>query len=149
MLIFLAKKTPVFETSPSKDEFLQMLEHSGWDFPPLKMRMCSTLPAPGEVDAILECEWAGQPVVFAVEFMASSTARTIRDAARRAKTYAAHEGLQPLVFVPFLCTERLVQLEGEGVSGMDLCGNGTVVVAGRIAVYRTGARDTFPNSGSV
>lgn len=140
---------PNFEKSPTEDEFLRTLKNDGWEFPPLKMRLRSTLPPQGEVDAIVECEWAGQRVVFALEFKASSTPRTIRDAAERTKAYAQRENLQPLIVVPFLNPERLAELEREGVSGIDLCGNGAVVVPGRLAVYRTGARNKFPNSAAI
>jgi len=140
---------PVFEKPPTEDEFLRTLKRDGWEFPPLKLRWRSAASAQGEVDAIVEGERAGLRAIFALEFKAFSTPRTIRDAAAKAKAYAQREDLQPLVVVPFLNPERLGELEREGVSGIDLCGNGAVVVPGRIAIYRTGARNKFPNSAAI
>ena len=39
---------------------------------------------------------------------------------------------------------HLTELERSGISGIDLCGNGVVLVPGRFAVFRTGAKNRFP-----
>ena len=38
------------------------------------------------------------------------------------------------------------RLEREGVSGLDLCGNGVVTVPGEWLVYRTGKPNLYPQS---
>jgi hypothetical protein len=48
-----------------------------------------------------------------------------------------------LVVAPYLPETRLNDLEEAGVSGIDLCGNGVVVVPGRLLVYRTGHSNRF------
>lgn len=51
-----------------------------------------------------------------------------------------------MIQVPFLSPEKLEELEREGVSGIDLCGNGIVVVPGRLCVVRSGAPNKYPDS---
>lgn len=54
-----------------------------------------------------------------------------------------------MIVVPFLSREGLEELEREGVSGIDLCGNGVVVVPRKFAVYRTGAPNRFRTSAPI
>ncbi|MBK5256673.1 MAG: hypothetical protein JJE39_11620 [Vicinamibacteria bacterium] len=53
-----------------------------------------------------------------------------------------------MIQVPFLSRKRLEDLEREGVSGVDLCGNGLIVVPSRLFVLRSGEpnrhRDSRP-----
>jgi len=51
-----------------------------------------------------------------------------------------------MIQVPFLSAERLEELEQQGVSGVDLCGNGVVLVPGRLCVVRTGAPNRYRDS---
>ena len=54
-----------------------------------------------------------------------------------------------LIFLPYLSPERLAELEGIAVSGIDLCGNGIVYVPNRICVVRTGQPNLYPDSRPV
>ncbi|HYT93332.1 MAG TPA: hypothetical protein VEL76_31740 [Gemmataceae bacterium] len=55
----------------------------------------------------------------------------------------------PLLLVPYLSEERLAELEAAGVSGVDLCGNGVVVVPGELLVLRSGAPNRFRWEGTI
>jgi len=98
---------------------------------------------------LLEATWKGQEAVFAVECKSFSTPRAIREATAQAQAFARPANREPMVVVPFLSSERLEELEREGISGIDLCGNGVVVVPGKFAVYRTGAPNRFPSSAPI
>lgn len=52
----------------------------------------------------------------------------------------------PMIQVPFLSQEKLEELEKAFVSGVDLCGNGIVIVPGRLCVVRSGAPNRYPGS---
>jgi hypothetical protein len=51
--------------------------------------------------------------------------------------------------VPYLPDARLAELEAAGVSGIDLCGNGVVVVPGELLVYRTGRPNRFRSEAEI
>ncbi|NCC53698.1 MAG: hypothetical protein EOM20_21170, partial [Spartobacteria bacterium] len=50
-----------------------------------------------------------------------------------------------MIVVPYLKEEQLVELEREAISGIDLCGNGVVIVPGDFAVFKTGEHNPFPS----
>jgi len=54
-----------------------------------------------------------------------------------------------LLFLPFLSERQLQELEREGISGIDLCGNGVVVVPGMFAVFRSGEKNRFTSSAPI
>jgi hypothetical protein len=54
-----------------------------------------------------------------------------------------------MVFMPFLTVQQLQDLEREGYSGIDLCGNGVVVAPGTFVVHRSGGKNRFPSSALI
>jgi hypothetical protein len=62
---------------------------------------------------------------------------------------AAPPTTYPMVIAPYLSMERLEKLEGAQVSGLDLCGNGVLVVPGKMLVSRTGQPNQFPQSAKI
>ena len=116
--------------------------------PPLIVRSCTVLGGAKEkADARLELGLPGGSEVFrfAVEVKARATPQTVQLAMMQAKA-AAQEGEWPMIQVPFLSPERLEELERERVSGVDLCGNGVVVVPDRLWVVRSGAPNRYRDS---
>jgi hypothetical protein len=51
-----------------------------------------------------------------------------------------------MIQVPYLSPEKLDELEREGVSGVDLCGNGIVIVPGKLLVRRSGEANQYRDS---
>ncbi len=82
---------------------------------------------------------------FVVESKAKSTPQTVLLAVAQAKKLA-REGEWPMIQVPYLSPERLDELERDGVSGVDLCGNGVIIVPGRLYVLRSGQPNRYPDS---
>ena len=82
---------------------------------------------------------------FFVECKADSTPRSVKLALQQAKSYDAQQGLG-LVIVPYLSPERLDYLEAHNGSGIDLCGNGIVVVPEKIYIKRSGQPNLYPTS---
>jgi hypothetical protein len=54
-----------------------------------------------------------------------------------------------MIIMPFLSEQRLQELEGEGISGIDLCGNGVVIVPGIFSVFRSGRKNLFSSSAPI
>jgi hypothetical protein len=77
------------------------------------------------------------------------TPKAVSEATEAARRAAAVTGLNPLVLVPYLGEERILSLEAEGVSGIDLCGNGVVVVPGELLILRTGFPNRFRWEGTI
>ncbi len=98
------------------------------------------------LDALLTFRWVQREYPFAVEGRWLSTPRSLRDAIDTLRRKCSGTSLNPLVLVPYLGKEQLATLEAESVSGLDLCGNGIVVVPGELLVYRTGFPNRFPRS---
>jgi hypothetical protein len=53
-----------------------------------------------------------------------------------------------MLIVPYLTEEQLAELAKEGISGIDLCGNGSVV-AKDFSIYQSGKPNLFPLSASI
>ena len=53
------------------------------------------------------------------------------------------------MFLPFLSEQQLQELEQEQISGIDLCGNGVVVVPGLFAIFRSGEKNRFSSSAPI
>lgn len=116
--------------------------------PPLFVKSCMVLGgAKDAADARVELCLPGEPegFRFAVEVKARATPQSVQLAMLQAKA-AAQEGEWPMIQVPFLSSERLAALEQAQVSGVDLCGNGVVIVPGRLCVVRSGAPNRYRDS---
>lgn len=97
-------------------------------------------------DVTLDLVWSGGQQRFAVELKATWTPRTIDAAIATAIACSDPPSTLPMVIVPFLSAEHLSDLEQQGVSGIDLCGNGVVCVPPELMVYRTGKENQFRSS---
>jgi hypothetical protein len=103
-------------------------------------------PSRAAADFIVRVTWMGEPYEFAAEAKARNTPRVLEEAIRQSRRLAAASGRLPMVIVPFLGESRIDLLAQEGVSGLDLCGNGLVVVPGRMVLRRTGQPNRYPES---
>ncbi len=90
--------------------------------------------------------WDADRWEFAAEAKTRNTPRVLDEALRQARRWAAASGRLPMVIVPFLGEKRIERLEEEGVSGLDLCGNGLILVPGRLLLRRTGQPNRYPES---
>lgn len=132
----------------SESEMLSRFQVGVVLLPPLVVRSCTVLGGPKEkADVRVEVALPGESegFRFVVEVKARATPQTVQLAMTQAKA-AAQEGEWPMIQVPYLSPERLDELEREGVSGVDLCGNGAVIVPGRLWVVRSGAPNRYRDS---
>jgi hypothetical protein len=115
---------------------------------PLVIRSCVILGGPKDkIDARLEVGMPDRAEVFpfVVETKSRGTPQNIQLAMVQAKA-AAQAGEWPMIQVPYLSPERILELEKAEVSGVDLCGNGVVVVPGLLWVVRVGSPNRFRDS---
>ncbi len=131
----------------SKALMVSRLQEGAVLLPPLVVKSCRGLETDENVDARMELTMPGgtEGFRFVVESKARATPQSIQLAMAQARS-AVKGGEWPMIQVPFLSAERLGELEREGVSGVDLCGNGIVIVPGRLYVMRTGAPNRYRDS---
>jgi hypothetical protein len=147
-----------FRKSVTEADLFDFLKEHRLQFPPLRVvesQIEATEDASNtvtELEALLTMRWRDSTYRFGVEARRLWTPKILSEAVATVKRHvylgkegmlgaAAKEALYPLVLVPYLSEEWLLKLEAESVSGIDLCGNGVVVVPGELLVLRTG----FPN----
>ena len=82
-------------------------------------------------DGVVALSWNGEEEEFVVEIKGARVLRNLQTAVQQARSFADRIGKSPMVVVPYLKDTWLDYLEKEGVSGIDLCGNGYVRVPGK------------------
>jgi hypothetical protein len=100
------------------------------------------------LDAVVELGWNARSRLFAVVCKRVATPAVVQSAMSEVRRLSRPPLLWPMLLFPYLPEGRLQELEREGISGLDLCGNGVVTVPGEWLVYRTGKpnlyRQSFP-----
>lgn len=117
-------------------------------FDPLTVTPVEPEAAPStraRVDWILEMTWERRTERFAVEYSSLSTPKRLEAALGQLARFGKRH-LRPMLMAPHLDENWLKRLATEGISGLDLSGNGIVVVPGRWLVYRTGEPNAYPTS---
>src|SRR5262249_26015274 len=135
---------------PDKD-LLGLVQERQVQLPPFAVTG-EALPAPTKAsggDALVTLAWGTRSYRFVAEYKRLWTPKALADAVAEVQRYARPPELYPLVVVPYLPDARLAELEAAGVSGIDLCGNGVVVIPGEVLVYRTGQPNQFRAEGQI
>jgi hypothetical protein len=120
--------------------------------PPLSFRVLKDKPEKIKTigfDVLVEAFWRGNTARFAVECKALSTPKAFKAGLNLLKTGTLPKGCWPLLFLPFLGEQQLQELEQEQISGIDLCGNGVVVVPGKFVIFRSGGKNRFSSSAPI
>jgi hypothetical protein len=136
----------------SDSEMIRRLQEGEIQLPPLEFRVIEMESRSGRYifDATIQALWSGEKIgQFAVELKPTSTPKVIQNAMDKVRRWRSDSDLEPMIIVPFLSEERLKELEEERISGIDLCGNGIVIIEGRLLVYRTGSPNQFKSTSSI
>ena len=136
---------------PGQKEMLDQLKRGKVSLPPLSIRFLKSQPkVEGSLlDALIEVSWGKSRVRFAVECKSLSTPKAFQEGLNTLKLSAWTKDSRPMLLMPFLNNQQLEILEREGISGIDLCGNGIVIVPGIFSVFRGGGRNCFPSSALI
>jgi len=137
---------------PTEREMLEQLRIGRVSLPPLSFRLLKGGPQAGgnlRFDALVEASWGENIAKLAVECKSLSTPKAFQDGLNLLKTSSLPKDCRPLLFVPFLSERQLQELEREKISGIDLCGNGVVVVPEMFAVFRSGEKNRFTSSAPI
>jgi hypothetical protein len=128
-------------------DLLKRLEPGAVLLAPVVVRKMTMEPGRQAVDARIDIGWprCDEAFPFVVEVKTQSTPAIIRSAIANARA-AARRDERIMIMVPYMSPERLDELERDGVSGIDLCGNGVVVVPGRLCILRSGHPNLYPDS---
>jgi hypothetical protein len=134
-----------FQKTPSEAAILDRLRSGEVELPPFQIEVGETDARTdnGRIDAIVLLRWGKRSYRFAAEFDRLWTPKALSQIAAQARRYARPPELNPLVVVPYLPEPRLRELQEQGVSGIDLCGNGVVSIPDEVLVYRTGKPNRF------
>lgn len=132
-------------------DILEQIRNGNLAFPPVGITVVGVeSPATDiEADLIVNVEWQGNQCRFIAEVKKLGTPRAIQQAMMQAKKMATPPVTYPMVIVPFLSSEKLEELQAAEVSGLDLCGNGVIVVPGKMLIFRTGQPNRFPQSAKL
>ncbi len=132
----------------SEREILEYLKSGQLELPPLKFMPKAESFERSDIgaDVLLETDWQGRQFTFVGEIKRYGSDKSVSQAAEQARFFADRLQVNPLVIVPWLSAEQLLSLEQKNVSGLDLCGNGVIVVPGEVLVFRTGQPNKFPTS---
>ncbi len=134
----------------SENILIDYLGSLGTGFPPVEVRTTKMEPGAGSedrlVDAIVEGSWQTKRFLFAVKTNILFTPKAIEESIQEAETISRQLGMSPMIVTPYLSEERLQELASKNVSGLDLCGNGIIVVPKEMLIYRTGNPNRYPSS---
>ncbi len=131
------------------------------EFQPLKitvegreLRFTSGNGARGEV--LLNIGWKETSEKFVAEILQQATPKQIEAGILRLEKYTkarrdgrAKKRFYPLVVAPYLSEDALQRLLEAEISGIDLSGNGVVVVPDKLFVYRAGAKNKFLSNAPI
>ncbi len=137
---------------PTKNEMLEQLRKGEISLSPLSFRLLLENPDIGKnsrLDALVEASWGKYKAKFAVECKSLATPKSFQDGINRLKMASLPKDCNPTLFVPFLSETQLRELEKEGISGLDLCGNGVVIAKNSFFVFRSGGKNRFPSSAPI
>ncbi len=132
--------------APTEREMAERLQSSRLELAPMRFELRKTAQkyrGTETWDFELEGKWADRKALFIVEYKSLSTPKAFEEAVRRCQFAARPPNRWPMVLMPYLRPAQLEQLEELGISGIDLCGNGVVVVPNAIRVFRTGQPNRF------
>ena len=130
---------------PTERNVIEWLQKGRIELPPLRLQFTKAEPQYDGCrwDFELEVKWGKQKATFAVEYKAQSTPKAFAEALRRCQDARLPRGTLPLLLLPYLRSTQLEELEESEISGIDLCGNGIVIIPDKLRVFRTGARNQF------
>lgn len=123
------------------------------DFDPLKIKLenGNTQTAGGATRLIIG--WKNGSEYFLPEILGEASPKQIdlslfRIGEKTARKIA-DKAIFPIIIAPYLSEQTLNRLAEAEISGIDLSGNGVVVIPGKLFVYRAGAKNKFLSNAPI
>jgi len=150
--IFLLRNMNYNKKIITESEIKNRLRQGEMSLPPLTMRFepSGLSEFNNRLDGLMEVAWGKQQAEFGVEIKTLSTPKAFSEGI----SYLGGKNrlppdVLPMLIVPYLKKEQLKELEAEGISGIDLCGNGVVIAENKFSIYRAGQPNLFPSPSSI
>ena len=127
-----------------EDEIISWLRKGEFTFAPAELRLLSS-PSNADKklgDGILIVKWADRNSAFLVQVKTVATPKAIAEATKQVNAASESVDLNPMLILPFLSEERLLQIEEQGISALDMCGNGTIRTT-ELSIWRSGNPNRF------
>jgi hypothetical protein len=150
--IFLAGKMEKNRKMPTEKEIIEQLRRGKVSLLPLQFRFLEGQPDQAgkrRFDALVEATWQKSKARFAVQCKSISTPKAFQNGVNLLRSSQFPKGYRPMLIMPFLSQAQLQELEREGISGIDLCGNGVVIAQNKFGVFRSGETNRFPSSAPI
>ena len=141
-----------FRKMPTEYDISNWIADGQLALPPLSFKLRKVRPHysdRGYWDYEVEAEWDTLSATFAVACRNLSTPKAFDEVLRRCRDTDLPNGVLPLVILPYLRPSQLAELEANGVSGVDWCGNGVVIAGGKFRVFRSGAPNQFTTESAI
>ncbi len=125
------------------------------NFEPLKIKLEDGKKKTSDDAARLVIGWKDNAEYFVPEILGQATPKQIDLGIFRLGEKLADKGKKarqsalPIIIAPYLSEQTLNRLAEAEISGIDLSGNGVVVVPGKLFVYRAGAKNKFLSNAPI
>ena len=138
---------PKLRSIPSEEQLPNFFNRDFFDFPlklDIEVILNSNTPAANS-DGIISVKWEGRNSAYIFEYRKSNTPKALEDAALKVEKAAERTPLNPMVVAPYLDEEKLATLSEKNISGLDLCGNASLI-SKEFAIWRTGQPNLYKSS---
>ena len=133
----------------TRHDAFEQIRRGSLQLPPLRIEMTNDTQWQKTIDAIIAIAWNEETHLFAAEYKALSTPKEFASAIDGVLRTSQASGLYPLILMPYLNEGQLNELAERQISGIDFCGNGTVILPNRLFVLRSGKPNLFPASAVI
>lgn len=110
----------------------------------------------GGADVLLDVRWKKNSQKFIAEILRQATPKQVETGLLRlenqARTKDGQNGRKcfyPMLIAPYLNERNLQRLAKAEISGIDLSGNGIIIIPDELFVYRTGGKNKFLSSAPI
>ncbi len=150
--IFLNRKTMIYRKALAESEVEGLLKNSQLLLSPLRFDLVRVEPKfcnERTWDFELRATWGNQTAKLAVEYKSLSTPKAFEELVRICTATRLPEEYLPMMLLPYLRPDQLEKLVQIGISGVDLCGNGVVIVPHKFQVFRSGLPNQFSTDSPI
>jgi hypothetical protein len=151
-VVFLFKKIRYNKKMVTEADIMDRLKRGELSLPPLSLKIIDVelgKNACNPVNAMLQASWGDKRYKFVLEVKSIGTPKIMQNACNQSRLLARPPETYPMVVVPYLSPKQISELEKQEVSGIDLSGNGIMIIPNEILIIRSGERNRFRKSDPI